>query len=422
MLEGLIAVAVIVGCSLVVVGVFVAYIQIRSRIIAARDRNRDPYNTPRVSHFPFDLAHLESNTRTPSGFIAGYKLTAYLGCANLAEFRAAEMIKPEHASRPLAAFDRQILSRLLYPNGPWYLLFDWTGGGTPSLCTFFLAPGKRLTECEFDPNGLDLLKAANQLAAKDGWTSHGCSVELCVRIERDASTAIMENYDMLTPAEHLQAESDAKYLRYQEAIVIKAIKLRQDFVQQSTKHQAVSYSITVAIVGTAVVISWKLDGVKHEDLLGFRREGSFSSDMWDETGKNGPLIVDARADSSYTDHPPPGQTHFYTFFLRRWKDRNAHDPLRFAVHVPREDDIVMLKSLLDRTHSKRAEADAEKERRAKILEKTNHAMDWRKEKLRYCKAKAEEINANPSFTPEEKVDLIRAIEEELSEASLEHGA
>lgn len=360
---------------------------------------------------------------TPCGFKASYRVTATIRRIDDAEFHHNNMDEERNWCNPLRTY-WTFRQALLEPYGPWTLHYTWGIDGEPGVFVYSVARGDGESTWTNDPGASRLIEAANKHLESRPVPElyYGCSVHIDKFEPLFDDDLVRENMKMIKPFEHQQAERDIGYLRAQEVAVIKALQLRLDLAQKSDTHRCSRYTIQVSVVGTTVMLSWK----RHERwgdkrLLGFRRDGGFNHDAaYDEKGLNGQPIVDVGEDGTCTDHPTPGQTHYYTFFVREpmlFSDTHYRcDLVRFAVHVPARSDVESLKAILEKSQvARRADDEAHRKRDA-ILRDIDFAIGKKAALINYRNQKIAEVRASSAYSQSEQQELIDAILDEVKDA------
>lgn len=367
--------------------------------------------------------------QTPSGFNVRYLVSATLSRVDDQTFDLFKMENVGNWWQPIQYLNTHAIHPLFVPQGRWALRYDWLPGNEPGLSfsTFDTSSGKLVETVHSHTSSHDLMEDANSLAVanKSNHTPYGCDVRINALMAIINNGFIEEIYKALSPAERARAEQHLEYQRCKETSVIAALKLRLDLAEQTQTHEGHRFTIKTSVVGTTVTIAWVWNATTKESgdqLWGFRKADGFHlEDQWDDKGKNGQLIVDSKVQGSCTDHPPPGHTYYYTFFVReRQKDGSyqRYDIMRFSVAVPPLNDVVALKKLLDQTRTALAGDDGQREERDRMLKQINFRMETNIILQDYLKRKTAEIRADRSRTTPEQDALIKALEAEIGDAGV----
>jgi hypothetical protein len=386
---------------------------------------KDRYSKGHPDYWLHSMAESICDTTTLGGFKAKYRLKASLERVNDAEFLNGAMLEPQNYNEVVRTFDSQCVRALWFPSGRWFLRYTWSAFGSPGLWTYRFDTKSGERREVLDPNCSDLIVAAKTVAsaADRGDVYHGCKITLH-QIEKVIDDAtIEENYRMITQEQHAKAEEYLEYQRVKEAAVIKALKLRLDLAQQSTVHKGSSVTITISVVGTTVTINWELGSTPTRDgdrLLGFRKDDGFfidDEDNLDDTGKHGQPIVDSASNGSSTDHPSPGRTHYYTFFLRKRKKEglnHKYSLVKFPITVPAANDLAALKAMLESAQKAISRENEKREKLGTLLDRVNYKMEIEKKLVLTAKQMIDQINTDPKFSPEERQALVDAVNEETA--------
>jgi hypothetical protein len=283
---------------------------------------------------------------------------------------------------------------------------------TPVVERYRLLNDGQRTSLTPDPYNGETVKALN----KEPFQKYGCEVELMgLAAEAESPQIVERNYRMLTPENIAELERNEKVLRLEEKMIaflmMSTQEVRKQLIDAQTgqSHEGTEFRVVTRRAEEMVSIAWEFKKKGNPQALnvrGYRITGGFHHDALSETS-NGVCVIDSRANGSTVESLEPGETYYYTMFLRSGRGELS-DPIRFSIRIPTAAQICRMN---DRGQPKSNKRDAEIERMIATLETEKQKRDALRAYEQKSKAEIKSMNLPPDQEREELEALEAAVEQ-----------
>jgi len=319
-----------------------------------------------------DFAEKHFNGHTTAGFTVPLRLTCTIDVIDDSTFIAHHMYEADRRSKLADEYLRDVAIPYLQQSG--FFTFSVNRAERDDRVLYSVTPlyYRQNSQGELDRNiPIDDLKEIE-------YKKRGCRVQLSYIYIKSthAKEIVMENYNKIGWDEREKILANPRYREYEECLAVTVQRREMELIAElfpdtfSHKYAGEGYNISVEGVGTAVKIAWSFYSYESDrtkwSLLGFRKEGGFSSDKWSES-ENGALVIDSSSDSMTIEQLKYGQMYYYTFFLKHATGKSGN--VRFSLRVPTERESEMARYKIEKlgAHLRGENSDAYKLR--EMLEK-----------------------------------------------------
>jgi hypothetical protein len=249
------------------------------------------------------------------------------------------------------------------------------------------------------------------------FNKNGCSAKL-QKISRIAFTEelLRENYAMLTEKQKEQIRASNWYQDMEEKVIIGVLKRHSELQELNYRqvHDSNWAVIETEQKGRGVRITWRLKGSPGKfELVGYRKCGGFSPSQYDEQS-NGTLVIQSNVSNSTTEFLTPGETYFYTFMWRSYKDspRTFYAVCRFQLTIITEEEEKVIANTIRRIEEK-SRIDPDKRHISQALKELGMFVEFDTAMEATKRSLTEQIRKS-DYSEDERVEKIARLDDFVS--------
>jgi hypothetical protein len=379
-------------------------------------RLEEPYSDFNPEYYKGFLLERSFRIRTLAGFKVEYELRLIVSRVNDEEFKKAQMLGKPRQAAFVSDYNEALFLPFLDERSCFFRI-EWT---TPveagKIYQIFRGELYQVIEDDdgFVVKGFLDTRVRGELM-KIPFAQNGCKAMIGYFDRNDFSEELIkENYAMLTEEQKATILADERFGAYEELLAVGALRRQLDFFGTAMqKHEAEMFTIETERAGRALKIKWRFKESASSGyyLWGFKDQGGFFKDAWDEAN-NGPRVIDSYRDGETTELLDEGDAYFYTFFLQPFQESERSkrcSSLRFQITVETNKEREAIEATLRRLGQRKPPVDPGRENMSQALKELGLVMEFDEAIDEMEKSLIERIKKKnlPKEEEEEKIEFVR---------------